>query len=204
MPEDSAATNFDFVSDEQFRASLVSDYREIVQCMESGAWKAVHVLSGSVVEAVLVDYLVATDYKARVGKDPLKMDLAEIVEACRNEGILSKKAADLSSVIRQYRNLIHPGRVVRLGEHTDSKTGTVAKALVDIVVDEVVASKKETYGFTAEQILGKILRDSSALSVIALSQRDKRFRENTAATNGSPRTVFSTDGRTGRKFTCAG
>jgi hypothetical protein len=158
---------FDFVSDEKFRATLTSDYRELLTSIEGGAWKAVHVLAGSIIEAILVDYLVATDYQKRKRKDPLKIELADAIEACRAEGVLSQKAADLSSVIRSYRNLIHPGRVIRLGEKIDSNTSMIAKALVDVVVDEVSAAKADKYGFTAEQIANKLEMDSSSLSVLS-------------------------------------
>jgi len=64
---------FDFVTEPSFRASLESDYRELIRCLEGGAWKAVHVLAGSVVEAILGDYLIGIDYQKKTGKDPLKM-----------------------------------------------------------------------------------------------------------------------------------
>jgi hypothetical protein len=159
-------STFDFISDSRFRESLEADYKELRDCLACGAWKSVHVLSGSIVEAVLVDYLSATDYKKRTGKDPLKFDLADAAEACKSEGVLSDKAYDLSSVVRSYRNLIHPGRVVRLAENIDRNTAFVAKALVDIIVSEIVAARKERYGFTAEQLLRKVESDSSAMAVL--------------------------------------
>ena len=157
---------FDFINDERFRNALTCDYGELVRCTEIGAWKAVHVLAGSIVEALLVEFLVVSDYAGRCGNDPMKMDLAEAIQACRAEGVLSQRASDLASVIRGYRNLIHPGRVVRLQEKIDCKTGAVAKALVDIVIDEVTAGKADKYGFTAVQIVNKLIKDSSATALL--------------------------------------
>jgi hypothetical protein len=78
--DESQITQFDFVGDEQFRNSLISDYKEILRSLHSGAWKAVHILAGSVVEAILVSYLESIDYqKDHPGKDPLKMELAEVI-----------------------------------------------------------------------------------------------------------------------------
>lgn len=165
--------SFDFVSDRRFRDSLISDYREILRSTESGSWKAVHVLAGSIVEAILVDYLVATASSSkRKGSDPLRMELGEAIEACRNEGILSQKAAELSSVVRGYRNLIHPGRVVRLGEKFNADTGRIAMSLVNVIVDEVAVARAEKCGFTAEQIVNKLEKDSSAVSVLSHFLRD--------------------------------
>lgn len=166
-PEPDGLSAFEFINDPRFRASLVSDYREMGRSFDSGSWKAVHVLAGSIIEAVLVDYLLASKWKAKGGKDPLTMELSEAIDACKKEGVLSQKAADLSSVVRGYRNLIHPGRVIRLGEKVDDKGSTIAKALVDLIVEEVVAAKTDTYGFTAEQIASKIEMDSSSVSVLA-------------------------------------
>jgi hypothetical protein len=160
------APKFDFITEASFRASLESDYRELTRCLKNGAWKAVHVLAGSVVEAVLTDHLVGIDYQKKSGKDPFKMELGPIITACRDEKIITERTADLSSVIRSYRNLIHPGRIARLKEKVDAKTASIAKALVDVVTDEVSAAKAVTYGFTAEQIANKIEKDSSAIALL--------------------------------------
>src|SRR5260370_15503506 len=56
---------FDFVSGQQFRASLEADYQELLSAMGVQAYKAEHVLAGSIIEALLVDYLIATDYQKR-------------------------------------------------------------------------------------------------------------------------------------------
>lgn len=41
--------SFDFITGDDFRASLESDYNELSTCLASGAYKAVHVLAGSIV-----------------------------------------------------------------------------------------------------------------------------------------------------------
>src|SRR5256885_13481073 len=123
---------FDFITDVDFRTSLESDYRELLRCIENGAWKAVHVIAGSVVEAILSDYLIGIGYEKKSGKNPLEMELGPIISACRAEKIITDRTADLSSVVRSYRNLIHPGRIVRLKEKVDKKTALIAKALEDV------------------------------------------------------------------------
>ena len=64
--------NFDFVSDEKFRFSLERDYQELVASLQNGAWKAAYILAGSIIEAILIDYLLAIDYQ---DADPLGMTL---------------------------------------------------------------------------------------------------------------------------------
>lgn len=154
---------FDFISGEDFRASLEADYRELGSCLQASAYKAACVLAGSIIEAVLIDYLIAIDYKKQ---DPLKMDLNKAISACEEEGILSQKTVGASNAIRSYRNLIHPGRSVRLGEVIDENGAKIAQALVEIIVGEISTRKKETYGYTAEEIVSKLERDSSAVAIL--------------------------------------
>jgi len=155
---------FDFITHEEFRNSLESDFREMAACVEAHAWKAVHVLAGSIIEAVLIDYLLAEKHVNR--EDALKMDFGQALSLCKDKGIISAKTVDLSTVIKDYRNLIHPGRTIRLNEKTDHNSAEVARALVSIVLAEVEKRKRENYGYTAEQIVAKLQRDSSADSIV--------------------------------------
>ncbi|SRR5216684_657410 len=156
---------FDFITDDRFRDSLLADYAEFQASLSSDAWKAALVLLGSIVEALLVDYLASTDYQKRVGTDPLKMQLGELIVACQKENILSDKTAALSTVIQKYRNLIHPGRAVRLGERATKSAAIVSGELLQMIVDEISAKKRAQYGYTAEQIVKKLERDESAMSI---------------------------------------
>jgi hypothetical protein len=157
--------NVDFITDEELRASLVSDLAELNTALEHGSFKSVHVLAGSVVEAILIDYLMAFGHVTKA--KALEMDLGKAIQLCRDKGVLSARTADLSSVIRSYRNLIHPGRVVRLQEKVTPSTAQVARSLVDIVLEEVEAERSKTYGLTAEQILGKLERDSGVVAILS-------------------------------------
>jgi len=165
---------FDFITDEDFRAGLESDFREMEVAAANEAWKAVHVLAGSIIEAVLVDYLVAAGQSK---PDPLGMSLAELIAACRKAGVLSQKTADLSAAVKSYRNLIHPGRAKRLKESVDADGSSVAQSLVAIIVREVAAGQQERYGFTAEQIVAKFESDPSALGISQHLLRDAKERE---------------------------
>ena len=154
---------FDFVSGDEFRTSLEADYRELNACIQAKAWKAVHVLAGSIIETILLDYLIVSKYQNRAPEEILKMDLSSAINACKNEKILTQKIADLSSVVRQYRNLIHPGRVIRLEEKVDENSATIAQKLVEMIVSETSRRKNEAFGYTAEQVLSKIINDSTVV-----------------------------------------
>jgi hypothetical protein len=158
---------FDFITNREFRESLESDYAEMHRCAEVKAWKSVQVLAGSVVEALLIDYLAAIPSSTRSLKDPLKADLAEAISVCLAEKVISQRTADLCSVIRSYRNLIHPGRVVRLEEVLPSpQSAQVALASVDLITEEIARKRNTALGPTAEQLLSKLQRDENALIIL--------------------------------------
>ncbi len=167
---------FDFMSDEDFRASLEADYRELELCMKAGAWKAVHVLAGSIIETILLDYLVAIDYPKQTSSRLSDMKLYDVINICKTERILSNKSADLSHVIREYRNLIHPEKSRRLGETADENGAVVAQALVKMVVEDVATRRREIHGNTAEQLVTKIVRDPSVTPILGhLLNNTKEF-----------------------------
>ena len=159
--------NFDYISASEFRQSLEADYAEMQRAAEAGAWKSVLVVAGSIVETLLIDNLAANPSPTRSKKDPLKLDLSEAIETCLYEQVISQRTADLCSVIRSYRNLIHPGRLIRLNEPPPTHgTATIALALVDMIAEDVAKAIRATVGLTGEQILSKILRDSNSLTIL--------------------------------------
>jgi hypothetical protein len=159
-------SSFDFITDEDFRTSLESDFKEMNSCMQAGAYKSAVVIAGSIVEAVLIDYVIAENIIAR--EDALKLDFGKVLTLCKDKRIISEKSSDLSSVIKGYRNLIHPGRALRLNESVDKDSAEVSRALVNIILAEVEKQKKENYGYTAEQIIAKIKSDSNTPAILSI------------------------------------
>jgi hypothetical protein len=158
---------FDYITAREFRQSLEADYTELQKSADSKSWKSVHVLAGSIVEALLVDYIASTKNASRPARDPLKLDLAEAIAICEKENVLSERSAALCSVIRSYRNLIHPGRMVRLQENPPTEASAkVALALVEMINQELANVLRKKMGLTAEQIVSKVLRDNNSLNIL--------------------------------------
>jgi len=157
-------SSLDYITDQSFRDSLLSDMKELEDSIAAANLKAAHVLAGSVVEAVLVDHLIVAGIVDKTAA--LKLELADAIKKCREKGIISERTADMSSVVRSYRNLIHPGRAIRLGEKVTPATALVARSLVTIVIEEVAAVRMKDYGRTAEQILSKIEKDANVEPII--------------------------------------
>lgn len=172
------ALTFDFITQAPFRQSLDADLAEMHHCLGANAHKSVHVIAGSIVEALLIDYLIETNAAAKAGKDPLKLDLAQAVDLCRKEGIISDRAADLSAVIRGYRNLIHPGRAARLNEpQPDAASASIAVNLVTLIIREMATARKSAFGLSADQLLSKIVRDSGSLVILPHLLEDTKEAE---------------------------
>jgi len=172
--------NFDYITAKEFRESLERDYAEMRNCANNSAWKSVQVVAGSIVEALLIDYLAATPNPSRAQKDALKLDLAEAITICRTEKAISDRTADLCSVVRSYRNLIHPGRLVRLNEQApDKASASIALALVDMITEDLSKVLRAKVGLTGEQILSKIQRDENVMTILKhlLSEVSERQQE---------------------------
>lgn len=153
---------FNFISDDLFRHNLESDFTELEKALSGMLNKSVLILAGSIVEAILIDYLISLEIDGLSKEKLLKWDLNTTVAKCFELDIISEKSKNLSDVIRDYRNLIHPGKAIRTKSFPDVNDAVVAKALVEIIIKEVGEKKQESYGFTAEQILFKIENDTTS------------------------------------------
>jgi hypothetical protein len=158
--------HFPFVRNADLRRALNADFQELQTAIKYGAWRAAHVLAGSIIEAILVDVLIYVDHHARTQKDPQKMALSELTAACRAEGIISEKAQNILAAVKDYRNLIHPGRALRLGESVNADSANVASTLVSLIAREIDENLRRKHGYTAEQILKKIESDHSSVRLI--------------------------------------
>ena len=118
-------------------------------------------------EALLIDSLIDLPNPLRGGKPPLSLDMSEAISICRVEKILSDRTADLCSVIRSFRNLIHPGRVLRLAEHPPERgSAHIALSLVELIAEELGRVRIQKVGISAEQILSKLERDAESLTIL--------------------------------------
>jgi hypothetical protein len=168
---------FDFVTDDDLRSALEADAAEMAACFQANAFKAVHVLAGSIVEALLVDHLKSIDYKDPKGIDLLELDLGQLVSAARTQKVISSTAADLASAVKGYRNLIHPGRLVRLKETVNRDKAAIAAPLVEVIAADIAQLKKKTYGYTAQQLLTKVEQDPTSLSILGDLLKRTKDRE---------------------------
>jgi hypothetical protein len=106
----------------------------------------------------------------------LDMDLGKAIAACKEEGILTDETVNLCTVVRKYRNLIHPGRVKLNAVDVDDQHAMIAFSLVEIILKELTARRKDAFGITAEEIIDKLVKDPGT-TVLEQLLRDMKSRE---------------------------
>lgn len=153
--------NFDFITDSRFKALLLDDYQELKICFENKSSKAVLILSGSIIEAVLVEYFLQNLPTNKTQEDLLKMTLGALINLAETEGLLTETEKNLASVIQDYRNLIHPGRQIRKNENYNFDTANIAKNLVKIIIKAISQKQQAATTYTANEIINKLKIDWS-------------------------------------------
>ena len=152
--------DFDFITDEKFRTILIRDFEELEKCIENTASKSVLILSGSIIESVLSDYFANFPTPEIKPKKILTMELAELIDLAFENKLISQPTKDLTTVIKNYRNLIHPGREIRKKENFDFDSALVAKSLLKIILKEIKENYIKNVGHKAQDIVSKLENDS--------------------------------------------
>lgn len=153
--------NFDFVTDSRFKDLLLRDYQELKVCLDNKSSKAVLILSGSIIEASLVEYFLQNIPAGKTEADLLKMTLGPLIDLAETVGLLTSTEKKLASVIQDYRNLIHPGRQIRISEKFDFETASIANSLVTITLKAISNKQQASTFFTAQEIIDKLKNDWS-------------------------------------------
>ncbi len=101
---------FWFVADPDLQRQLTLDWHEAQDVYQVRGWKSCVILCGAILERLLLDALSGEgDASAETGRP----DLAALVEAARDRGILGSGTPPLGHALREFRQLIHPGRQAR-------------------------------------------------------------------------------------------
>ncbi len=153
------------MQDEELRESLEKDFSEIEKAYQNESWKSVHVLAGSIVEALLLETITSINKLAN-REALLKKALGELISEAVTLGILSEKEEKLTTVLKDYRNLIHPGRVLRLQERVSSDSASICLSLVRIIASKLEVEQGEKIGYTAENIINKMRSDGGFPAII--------------------------------------
>jgi hypothetical protein len=150
---------FEFVSDQAFQTILERDYEEVQKCLETKSSKSVLVLSGSIVEALLSDYFIENLPSGQTQASILSTTLAALLDFAEADGIITKSEKNLATVIKDFRNLIHPGREVRKNEQFDFETAQLAAQILNLLIRKIQRKYREKFAYTSEDILNNLNED---------------------------------------------
>ena len=152
-PDESPAAGtaeLQFIADQGLRESIRLDISAAFSGIAEREWKTATVMAGSAVEALLLWALqektnLAERTKAvqtlmtsgalskKPGPTLLRWDLAHFIEVTAHLDIIDPDTATQARLAQNFRNLIHPGRVIRLRQTCDRATALSAVAAVEHV-----------------------------------------------------------------------
>ncbi|WP_280807880.1 hypothetical protein [Variovorax boronicumulans] len=130
-------------------------WEEAQRCRSSGAWLSATVMYGSVLEALLATSLESHLSKAMTAvnapKDqsgktlPLKdWRLEKLLKVASEIGLVNSTVADFGSVLKDARNLIHPGKQLRERSNPEAATAAVSGNVVRGVITTLRARRTPT------------------------------------------------------------
>ena len=119
--------------DDRFRRLARRDYGELCQLDSIATPKAVMVLVGSVIEGVLSDAVLATGHLSLTQIQ--NCSFSQLIEDARKLGVLTR--TELSTVLRGYRNLVHPGVEIRERIEFDDADANVSVFAIEVIIREV-------------------------------------------------------------------
>jgi hypothetical protein len=131
-----------FIVDAGLRDSLRRDLGSVETALANGEWKGATVLAGSVVEALLLWSLAQRSVEvatatSRPGKPLEEWDLHQFLVVAIEIRVITKETEIQARLAKDYRNLIHPGRSLRLAQVCDRATALTAVAAMEHVIRDL-------------------------------------------------------------------
>ncbi|MDI4663488.1 hypothetical protein K9U40_03930 [Xanthobacter autotrophicus] len=141
VPREVLALDFSFLSDAALRRILERDSAELARSFSAGNWKSVVVLSGGIMEAMLIDATGrAMAQAAEAGGKPQKpKNLYGWIEAAFELKLVSEGVKKISHTLREYRNLVHAQAELKAGLSVDEEEARLAAAILAIVKRDLSA-----------------------------------------------------------------
>lgn len=120
--------DFSWIRDKRLRENSVSDWKEATSALQSGFWKSAIVFAGSTMEGLLLAAIVGCrgesqkrliavflSGESKPGKKLTAYDLyfRQLIQLAKTLEIISSGPQKFSHSVNDYRNLIHPGTLMR-------------------------------------------------------------------------------------------
>ncbi len=131
-----------FVSDPKLREILEADMAELRRAYAANCLKSTIILCGAAIEALLVDALARHTTGQPNAPTPAKLlewSLGTLIDKAIEYNLIRSAAAKFSHSVREFRNLVHPGRAVRETHTIDQEEARIAIEILNIVVRDLSA-----------------------------------------------------------------
>ncbi len=144
--------SFDFTKDDGLRSIIERDYKELKRkVFPSGAWKSTVVLAGSIFEAILLDQITHDPAKVNAIKEHSKKqeakewNLSHLIKVAADHMLLPEgKMEPYDTVLRDYRNFIHPDRETRAKHECGKEEAGLAIFALDKVYRHLAQLHKQS------------------------------------------------------------
>jgi hypothetical protein len=133
-----------FVTDQELKVSLRGDLDQAYRALEAGQWKSATVMAGAVLEALLLWILKPQPWqasvsravaKAKLASTPETWQLADYISVAADSQLISNEIRRQCDLCKNFRNLIHPGREIRLGQAATRGRALGSLAAVELVIE---------------------------------------------------------------------
>jgi tetratricopeptide (TPR) repeat protein len=130
------------IADKDYSRIIIKDVNECVNSILVKNEKSAIVLAGSITEAILINHLketgVTTINTTRGSKTLSDCTLQELIEESQKTGVLKNRSYYSAHMVRDYRNFIHPDKMLRENADTDEKLVLTVWNLLKNVINEVL------------------------------------------------------------------
>jgi hypothetical protein len=146
----------DFINDVALRDNLRGDLSAVNQALANGEWKAATVLSGSVIEALLLwaiqqqpstnidraianlrttgDISIKATLKGASADSVERWNLSQYAEVASDLRLIRQETLNAVRLAKEFRNLIHPGKAKRLAMTADRGTALSSVGALEHVI----------------------------------------------------------------------
>lgn len=145
---------FGFMQHAKLKKIVERDYSELKRVKTVGATKSRYTLCGGLIEALLLDALLRNESKANSAKRSPKLkggsqvkplaewNLGELIDVAVELQVIETDAEQFSHGVRNYRNLIHPGKEMQSNQKVAVEEADIAEKVLEIVIRELSSSAK--------------------------------------------------------------
>jgi hypothetical protein len=142
--------NLGCIKSKSLRNIAERDWKECSLALDAGCWKSVLILSGGILEAIVLSKLLRRRSKAVKAKaatggspDPNSWTLGKMIAVAKELDLFGPAIDMLPAPMKDYRNLAHPGYEVRKKLSISEKSARASFHVLTLILEELERSLKK-------------------------------------------------------------